>query len=78
MAGADNPMEFLKEEMESDQLAVRVNAVHRSLLIAAIIGEKRIDKELVPFLDSNVCLSGLTAKEDDEVIYGVAKVLGQL
>lgn len=46
-------MEFLKEELESDQLGVRVNAVHRSLLVAALIGDKGVEKELVPFLESS-------------------------
>ena len=48
---ADKPIEFLRDEMESDQLAVRVNAVHRSPVIAALIGEKAVEKELVPFLE---------------------------
>jgi serine/threonine-protein phosphatase 2A regulatory subunit A len=48
---ADRPLEFLKEEMESDQLAVRVNAVHRSLVVAALIGPTAVEKDLVPYLE---------------------------
>lgn len=48
----DKPMEFLKEEMESDQIAIRVNAISRSAIIGALIGEKAIEKELIPYFES--------------------------
>lgn len=48
---AEKPLEFLKEELEADQVAVRVNAVHRIPIIAALIGERGVEKELIPFLD---------------------------
>jgi hypothetical protein len=47
----DQPMEFLKDEMSSDQIAIRVNAIHRSPIIAALIGEKSVDKELIPYFE---------------------------
>lgn len=50
----DDPMEFFKEEMANDQIAVRVNAVHRSPIVAALIGEKDVEKELIPFFESKV------------------------
>ena len=33
-----NPMELLKEDMDSEELAVRVNAMHRVRLIATLLG----------------------------------------
>ncbi len=48
----DKPLEFLKEEMESDQIAIRVNAIHRTQIVASLIGDKAIEKELIPYFDS--------------------------
>jgi hypothetical protein len=48
----DKPLEFLKEEMESDQISVRVNAMTRTPIIAALIGNSAVEKDLVPYLDS--------------------------
>ena len=33
-----NPMELLKEDMESEEVAVRVNAMHRVRVIATLLG----------------------------------------
>lgn len=50
----DKPLEFLKEEMESDQISVRVNAMTRTPIIAALIGNTAVEKDLVPYLDSRL------------------------
>ena len=34
----DNPMDILKEEMDSDEISLRVNAIHRTKVIASLIG----------------------------------------
>ena len=68
----DKPMEFLKEEMESDQIAIRVNAIHRTPIIGALIGERGIEKELLPYFET------LVSREDDEVVYAIARQLGKL
>lgn len=47
----DKPLDFLKEEMESDQIAVRVNAMSRTPIIAALIGNSAVEKDLIPYLD---------------------------
>lgn len=49
----DRPLDFLKEEMESDQIAVRVNAIHRTQIVASLIGDKAIEKELIPYFESS-------------------------
>lgn len=67
---SDNVLEFWKEELESDQVSVRANAIHRTPIVAALIGEKAVEKEIIPYFES------LIAKEDDEVIFGIAKQLG--
>ena len=33
-----NPMDMLKEEMESEELSVRVNAMHRIRVISTLLG----------------------------------------
>ena len=35
---SESPMDLLKEEMESDEISLRVNAIHRTKIIAALIG----------------------------------------
>ena len=67
----DKPLEFLKEEMEADQIAIRVNAMHRLPVVGALIGEKAVEKELVPYLET------LITTEDDEVVYTITKQLGK-
>ena len=34
----DNPIGLLKDEMESDEVSHRVNAIHRTKIIASLIG----------------------------------------
>jgi hypothetical protein len=47
-------MDLLKEEMLSDQVGVRVNAIHRAEIIAAAFPDV-VESELVPYLDSTFC-----------------------
>jgi serine/threonine-protein phosphatase 2A regulatory subunit A len=54
-----NPLDILKEEMESDDLAIRVNAVHRAQLVAFAMTPEAVRSQLIPYLDS------LVKKEDD-------------
>ncbi len=46
-----NPMELLKEEMENDEIAVRVNAIHRLKIICTLIGPEGIKNQLLPYID---------------------------
>jgi len=59
-------MELLKEEMNSDESYIRINAIYRVKLISQIIGVERTKTELLPYLEL------LTKKEEDEVIYAIA------
>lgn len=52
--GDSNPMDLLKEEMLSDQLSVRINAVHRLPIVAAIMKGDQIVNDLLPYLESIV------------------------
>lgn len=53
----DKPLDFLKEEMESDQISVRVNAMSRTPIIAALIGNSSVEKDLIPYLDGRFKLT---------------------
>ena len=46
-----NPFELLKEEMESDELFLRVNAIHRIKIVCEVIGTDQIKSQLIPYLD---------------------------
>lgn len=44
--------ELLKEELDNDEIYVRVNAIHRLKTVAVLIGTEGIKSNLLPFLDS--------------------------
>lgn len=67
-----NPMELLKEEMENDEIYIRVNAIHRLKTIAVLIGTEGIKSQILPYLDF------LIKREDDEVLFAIAEELGNL
>lgn len=67
-----NPFELLKEELENDEIYIRVNAIHRIKTIGVIMGTEGIKSQMLPFLDS------LIKKEDDEVLFAIAEELGNL
>lgn len=67
-----NPFELLKEELDNDEIYVRVNAIHRLKTIAVLMGTEGIKSQLLPFLES------LLKKEDDEVLFAIAEEIGNL
>jgi serine/threonine-protein phosphatase 2A regulatory subunit A len=72
MSDPINPIEFLKEEMENDEIAVRVNAIHRLKTVVTLIGGEQFKNQLLPYLES------LIKKEDDEVLFAIADELGNI
>ena len=48
---SDSPIDLLKEEMESDEISLRVNAIHRTKVIASIIGFDGIKNQLLTYFD---------------------------
>jgi len=67
-----NPIELLKEEMDHDDLAIRVNAIHRLKTIIVLTGGETFKNQLLPYLE------GLIKKEDDEVLFAIAEELGNV
>jgi len=66
-----NPLQLLMDEFESEETQVRVNAIRRLPIIAAVLGESSQAKgQILGFLD-NV----LNSDENDEVLYGMAESL---
>jgi serine/threonine-protein phosphatase 2A regulatory subunit A len=47
-----NPLDLLKEELTQDEAFLRVNAVHRILVVATILGPEATRRDLLPFLNS--------------------------
>lgn len=46
-----NALELLKEEMENDDVALRVNAIHRLKIVATILGPEGIKVQLLPYVE---------------------------
>ena len=66
-----NPLQLLIDEFESEETRVRVNAIRRLPIIAAVLGESSQAKgQILGFLD-NV----LATDENDEVLFGMAESL---
>ena len=66
-----NPLQLLIDEFESEETRVRVNAIRRLPIIAAVLGESSQAKgQILGFLD-NV----LASDENDEVLFGMAESL---
>ena len=60
---------FDSDELRNEDVALRLNSVHRLATIALALGEERTRKELLPFLNDN-------NDDEDEVLLAVAEQLG--
>ena len=45
-------IELLKEEMGSDEVTFKVNAIHRLTMVVMAIDKQQTYERLIPFLDS--------------------------
>lgn len=66
-----NPIELLREEMEADEVHLKVNAIHRMKTIMLSISKEEIKTELFPYINQ------LTDVECDEVLFAIAEELGK-
>lgn len=46
-----NPLDVLREEMENEEVALRVNAIHRMRLVATLLPADKIKSQLIPYID---------------------------
>ncbi len=55
-----NPIELLKEEMDHDDLAIRVNAIHRLRTIIVLTGGEAFKNQILPYLEGSLLLFSMT------------------
>mmetsp|Transcript_15601 Transcript_15601/g.13329 ORF Transcript_15601/g.13329 Transcript_15601/m.13329 type:complete len:210 (+) Transcript_15601:60-689(+) len=67
-----NAFDLLKEEMENDEVSIRVNAIHRLKTVVTVMGSDSFKSQLLPYIES------LIKKEDDEVLFAIAEELGSV
>ena len=48
---SNNAFEILKEEMENDDLSVRINTMHKLPIVATLMTNDVIKSSLIPYLD---------------------------
>ena len=80
MTDTFNPLDVLREEMESEEISYRVNAVHRMRVVASLIPGDKIKSQLLPYIDCNAIhfMKELIKKEEDEVLFALAEELGNI
>ena len=75
-----NALELLKDEMQTDEIHLRVNAIHRMKTVILAIGQAHTVSDLIPYLESKCILTNifeeLLEDEDDEVLFAIAEELG--
>ncbi len=49
-----NAIDLLKEEMETEEIHLKVNAIHRMKTVILCIGVEDTIKKLIPYLESNL------------------------
>lgn len=47
-----NVMELLKEEMLTEEIHLKVNAIHRLKIVVMTLGQNDTEKILLPYLDT--------------------------
>jgi len=65
-----NAFELLKEEMTTEEVHLKVNAVHRLKTVILSIGPAETTNTLLPYLET------LANEQDDEVLFAIAEELG--
>ena len=65
-----NALSLLKEEMQYEEIHLRVNAIHRLKTVILSIGDKDTKEQLIPYLGE------LIYTEDDEVLFAIAEEIG--
>ena len=46
-----SPFNLLKDEMENDEISIRVNAIHRVKIVATLMSPDDVKNQLLPFLE---------------------------
>ena len=64
-------LDLLQDEMKTDEVHLKVNAIHRMKTVILCIGIEEAAKKLVEYLEL------LVKVEDDEVLFAIAEELGK-
>lgn len=51
-----NALELLKEEMETEEIHLKVNAIHRMKTVILCIGVEDTIKKLIPYLEGKMTI----------------------
>lgn len=75
---SENPFDVLKEDMENEEVYLKVNAMHRVRVVATLMGTDKIKSQLIPYFEGMKYILNivLLKKEDDEVLFALAEELG--
>jgi serine/threonine-protein phosphatase 2A regulatory subunit A len=68
----ENGLILLKQEMQNEEIHVKVNAIHRLKTVILSIGPDETVSQLIPYLDE------LIKSEDDEVLFAIAEEIGKV
>jgi len=66
---SDNPLNLLKEELENDDIQIKVNAIHRFPVIMAVLQPDKIISEFIPYIQK------IISTEEDEVLLAISEEL---
>lgn len=61
MAEEINALELLKEEMQTEEIHLKVNAIHRLKVVVLCLGQEATTNQLIPYLDSKLTTNPLTS-----------------
>jgi serine/threonine-protein phosphatase 2A regulatory subunit A len=67
-----NALELLQEEMRTDEVHLKVNAIHRLKTVILSIGVEESSKKMTEYLEGLI-----KTPEDDEVLFAIAEELGK-
>lgn len=48
----ESPLDLLREELQTEETFLRVNAIHRVPIVATLLGPEAVKNQLLPFLNS--------------------------
>lgn len=48
---SENPFDVLKEDMENEEVYLKVNAMHRVRVVATLMGTDKIKSQLIPYFE---------------------------
>ena len=72
------PIDLLRQQMSSDEVFIKVNAIHRLKILATILGPEATRNSLVPYLTSKKLTLAALLNEENEVLFALAEELGDL